>query len=119
MIAFWDRLDRLRGATTLVIDRPKGSRHPKYPHIVYPLDYGYLAGTAGGDGNEIDVWCGSADLTCLVAIICTVDTLKNDTEIKLLLGCTDKEIELVHRFHNDNQYMSGLLVRRQEQRYRV
>jgi len=48
----------------------------------------------------------------LVAIICTVDTLKNDTEIKLLLGCTEKEIEIVNRIHNDNDYMSGLLVRR-------
>lgn len=109
---FWDRLDKLLRTGKLVIDRPEGSRHPKYPHVIYPLDYGYLSDTSGGDGNEIDIWCGSGDRTNLVAIICTVDTLKKDTEIKLLLGCTEAEIERVNRFHNDNAYMSGLVVRR-------
>lgn len=112
MKSFWDRLDRLLDSTELVIDRPRGSRHPRYAQIVYPLDYGYLAATSGGDGNEIDIWCGSEESKRLVAIICTVDTLKKDTEIKLLIGCTEDEIEIVHRFHNDNPYMSGLLVRR-------
>jgi len=47
-----------------------------------------------------------------VAVICTVDSLKNDTELKLLLGCTEKEIDIVDRFHNENKYMSGMVVRR-------
>ena len=112
MMDFWTRLDKLLGSVELVIDRPKGSKHPEYPTIVYPLDYGFLDGTSGGDGNEIDIWCGSEDPKKLVAIVCAVDSLKYDTEIKLLLGCTDKEIEIVNRFHNENQYMSGLVVKR-------
>ena len=111
-MSFWNRLDKLLDSAEMIIDRPKGSRHPKYTGIVYPLDYGYLSNTSGGDGNEIDIWCGSESLNRLVAIICTVDTMKNDTEIKLLIGCTETEIEIVNRFHNENQYMSGLVVRR-------
>ncbi|WP_205623709.1 hypothetical protein [Desulfogranum japonicum] len=112
MMIFWARLDKLLRSTKPVIDRPKGSKHPKYPSIVYPLDYGFLEDTSGGDGNEIDIWCGSGDAAKLVAIVCTVDTMKNDTEIKLILGCTEEEIDIINQFHNDNQYMSGLVIKR-------
>lgn len=108
---FWQRLDELNAANQLIIDRPKGSTHPRYQDIIYPLDYGYLKGTAGGDGNEIDVWQGTLPDKRLVTVICTVDSMKQDTEIKLLIACTDDEINTVNRFHNENS-MSGMIVRR-------
>ena len=111
---FWTRLDRLIASSVIVIDRPKGSTHPRYPEIVNPLDYGYLKGTSGGDGNEIDVWQGSMPEKQLAAVACTVDTLKGDAEIKLLVGCTNEEIGTVYKFHNDNDYMSGIIVKREE-----
>jgi inorganic pyrophosphatase len=55
METFWERLKTILNESVMVIDRPKGSTHPKYPKIVFPLDYGYLKNTSGGDGNEIDV----------------------------------------------------------------
>ena len=45
-------------------------------------------------------------------VICTVDLLKRDSEIKILLGCTLEEQELVVQFHNDSEYMKGLLIAR-------
>ena len=42
---FWDAMDRLVSSSTITIDRPKGSGHPRYPGFVYGLDYGYLEGT--------------------------------------------------------------------------
>lgn len=30
------------------IDRPKGTAHPHYPEIIYPIDYGFLPGHVGG-----------------------------------------------------------------------
>lgn len=39
---FWNALDELVCNSDIVIDRPKGSAHPKYPHITYKVDYGYL-----------------------------------------------------------------------------
>jgi inorganic pyrophosphatase len=108
---FWTRLEDLIASQELVIDRPKGSVHPRYSDLVYPLDYGYLKYTSGGDGNEIDVWRGSIADGMLVAIICTIDTKKKDIEIKLLIGCTDTEIDIVEKFYN-NSYMSGIVVRK-------
>ncbi len=91
--AFWLALDELIATSRLVIDRPKGSAHPRYPELVYPLDYGYLQNTASMDGDGIDVWLGSDPARRLDALICTVDLIKRDSEIKLLLGCTAKERE--------------------------
>ncbi len=107
-------MDNLLEAHKIVIDRPQGSRHPRFPEIVYPLHYGYLEDTSGGDGNEIDVWRGSMLDLKLVAIACTVDLLKGDAEIKLLVGCTEGEINIINSFHNGDHSMSGIIVKREE-----
>ena len=70
---FWQRLDALLERSQIVIDRPKGSTHPRFSDIVYALDYGYLAGTTSTDGEGIDVWLGSDAEQKLDAVICTVD----------------------------------------------
>ena len=37
------------------IDRPLGSKHPKY-NFIYPLNYGYVPNTISGDSEELDVY---------------------------------------------------------------
>lgn len=111
---FWRAIDSLVQSSNIKIDRPKGSVHPKYPEMKYELDYGYLENTASMDGEGIDVWRGSLPDACVDAIILTVDLLKSDSEIKLLIGCTDEEKEIVYRFHNESEYMKGMLIRRDE-----
>ena len=109
---FWAALDKLAESSRIVIDRPKGSRHPRFTEYIYPLDYGYLEGTSSMDGGGIDVWRGSDPEQRLTALICTVDLMKRDSEIKLLIGCTEAELQAVINFHNDSEFMKGLLVRR-------
>ena len=99
-LSFWTALDQLVEECAVRIDRPKRSHHPNFPELVYPLDYGYLEGSISGDGREIDVWVGSLPDRELTAIAVTVDLHKRDSEIKLLLGCTDDEIAVVLAFHN-------------------
>ncbi len=108
---FWEALDELVEKHKLVIDRPKGSPHPRFPKSIYPLDYGYLDGTSGGDGSGIDVWRGSINEATVVAAIFTVDPLKAETETKILVGCTDEEIETISRYHNTYS-QRGILVKR-------
>ena len=92
----------------IIIDRPKGSTHPRYGEAVYPLDYGYLDNTTSSDGGGIDVWLGSLNpvvedrnAKTLTGILCTFDTLKRDAEIKLLIGCTEKDIQIIQEFHKE------------------
>lgn len=108
---FWETLDRLVAASTVVIDRPGGRPHPRYPEAIYPLDYGYLKGTAGGDGDGIDLWRGSLPAPRLDAIFCTVDLHKKDAEIKLVLGCTPAEREAALAFHQSGNGAATVVLR--------
>ena len=109
---FWQAIDKLVSSGKIVIDRPKDSAHPRYPSIVYELDYGYIENTASMDGGGIDLWRGSLPDAECDAIICTVDLLKRDSEIKLLIGCTDEEKQIAYEFHNRSEFMKGILIRR-------
>ena len=108
---FWNALDELVNTSEIVIDRPKGSAHPRFPDFIYRVDYGYLKNTASADGAEIDVWVGSDDKK-VDAVMCIVDLMKRDSEIKILIGCTEEEKMEVYRTHNETQYMKGILIRR-------
>ena len=110
-VDFWKALDKLVAESKIIIDRLKGSQHPKYPNFIYPLDYGYLENTTAMDGGGIDVWKGS-DGDYVDAVICTVDLLKKDSEIKILSGCNEEEKRLVMKFLNDSEYRKGILIRR-------
>lgn len=110
---FWTKLDALVKDSSIVIDRPKDSQHPQWEDIIYPLDYGYLAGTTSSDGAGIDLWRGASGDTTVNGIICTVDLLKKDSEIKVLLGCTADEMITIVDFLNSNG-MGCFLVQREE-----
>jgi len=108
---FWLYLDKLVAESKIIIDRPKGSQHPKYPSLLYPVDYGYLDNTSSMDGNGIDIWRGTnGDI--IDAIACTVDLLKLDSEIKILIGCNEDEKMLVLDALNNSEYMKAILIRR-------
>lgn len=107
---FWTFADELLAAHPLVIDRPSGCRHPRFPDFVYPLDYGYLDGTTAPDGNGIDVWRGSGPAV-VTGALCTLDALKGDAEVKLLVGCTEAEVAVVLATMNSGP-MRAILISR-------
>jgi len=86
----------------IVLDRPKGSTHPRYSDQTYPPDYGYLENTTASGGG-IDLWIGSLNNAekMLTGILCTFDTLKRDAEIKLSVRCTGKDIQVIQDFHKE------------------
>ena len=108
---FWRAVDSLVDNSEIVIDRPKGTAHPKYPDFIYKVDYGYLKNTSSMDGAGIDVWIGSGEKK-IDAIMCIVDLMKRDSEIKILIGCTEEEKQIVYQTHNETEYMKGILIRR-------
>ena len=106
--SFWRFMTELIHSDSLVIDRPRGSSHPRYPAVIYPLDYGYLDNTTASDGGGIDVWLGSLNtvmndphVQTLTGILCTFDTLKRDAEMKLLVDCNAEDVQVIRDFHKD------------------
>lgn len=116
---FWKYLDRLVADHALIIDRRKGWTHPRYPDLIYPLDYGYLEGTTSIDQGGIDVWVGkvgcpndsASSSKVISAVILTVDLVKNDAEIKIALNCDEEDVQTILAFHNGNK-MGAVVVRR-------
>jgi inorganic pyrophosphatase len=113
-IAFWEYLEKLVRNNEIIIDRPKGTKHPKYSDVIYPVDYGYVKNTKSMDNGGIDVFLGSEPCKKIDAIICTIDLIKNDSEIKILLGCTKDERLVIYNFLNNSDFMKAILVRRNE-----
>lgn len=35
-----------------------------------------------------------------------------DSEIKVLIGCTEEEKQLIYQTHNETPYMKGIIIRR-------
>ena len=105
--SFWQDMIDLIDNGSIILDRPRGSAHPRYAEMTYPLDYGYLENTSAGDGDGIDVWIGSKVEKTLTGILCTFDRLKRDAEIKLLIGCTLEDIEIIREF---NKNMSTIFI---------
>lgn len=108
---FWKALDELLANSKIIIDRQKGTAHPRYPDFIYKVDYGYLKDTTSMDGGGIDVWVGTGDKK-IDAIMCIVDLMKRDSEIKILIGCTEEEKQIIYQTHNETEYMKGILIRR-------
>ena len=97
---FWQGMGNLLTTNKTIIDRPKGNHHPRYTEYIYPLDYGYLENTTASDGDGIDVWIGSLGSKTLTGILCTFDNIKLDAEIKLLIGCTNEDVQIIRNFHH-------------------
>ncbi len=106
----WQQADELVQSCQVVVDRPAGSAHPKVTSFIYPVDYGYLDGTTGGDGEGIDVWRGELG-NRVMAMAWTVDLSKRNSEVKWLLGCSPREVAAIDAFYATQPQAALLLFR--------
>lgn len=109
---FWQKLDTLLMSGDLSVERPKGTEHPLYHNLIYPVDYGYLHGTVTGDPEQVGVYMGSMQGFQVDAIVVCADILKKDLEVKLLIGCTEAETNGILTFLNQTNFQKSILVRR-------
>ena len=71
----------------ILIDRPIGYVHTKGEKtLVYPINYGYIPGVLGGDGEELDVYLlgVTEPVTEYVCRIAGIVFRHNDVEDKLI-----------------------------------
>ena len=80
-----------RDLTLVIVDRPIGSRHPNHPDIVYELNYGYVPGILGGDGEEQDAYIIgiSEPVMEFAGKLIAVIKRKNDVEDKWVVAPVD------------------------------
>ena len=101
---------------TVRVDRPLGSRHPRWG-FVYTVNYGYLPGVMAPDGEELDAYVLGVEeplqefTGCCIAIIHRLD---DDDDDKLVIvpegtALTDDEIRALTRFQE--QFFESRIVR--------
>ena len=71
------------GETVIVtVDRPMGSYHPVHKNLYYPVNYGYVEGIVGGDGEWQDAYILGVDIPVdcfvgeVIAIVCRTDDIE-------------------------------------------
>ncbi len=109
--AFWENLDEIIREKKIFIDRPKGTRHQRFPDFIYPYDYGYIKNTISTDGEELDVWIGTGGKQKVTGILNITDMDKRDTEMKILYDCTPEEIDAIYNINNQLMMSAVLLMR--------
>ena len=105
-------LNRLTG---IVIDRPLGSKHPRYGYE-YPINYGYVPDTLADDGKEIDAYVLDIDLPLskFSGICIAIIHRRNDVENKLILALPDvsfSDAEIWSAVSSQERYFDSLVVR--------
>ena len=79
------------------IDRPIGYVHHKEKYsLTYKINYGYIPGVLGGDGEELDVYLMGVDepVSEYTARIIAIVHRKNDVEDKLVGAPVEKSFTL-------------------------
>lgn len=74
---------------SIKIDRPIGYVHQKKNYtLTYPINYGYIPGVLGGDGEELDVYLLGVDIPVseFTGIIIGIVHRHNDVEDKLVMA---------------------------------
>lgn len=76
---------------TVTVDRPAGSVHPKHSELIYPINYGYIEGVLGGDGEDLDVYVFGVTLpvNSFTGRVVAIVHRENDIEDKLVAAPLD------------------------------
>ena len=72
----------------VTIDRPLGSYHPNHKDLYYPLNYGFVEGIIGGDGEEQDAYVLGVDkpIKEFVGIVVAIIHRLDDVEDKWIVA---------------------------------
>lgn len=102
-------------------DRPLGSRHPRHPEMIYPVNYGYADGYIGGDGAPQDVYLlgPSGPVDAFSGTVIAVIHRYNDIEDKWVVIPDGEDIsapdltddEIIGQTAFQEQYFYGKLYR--------
>lgn len=108
---------------TVTIDRPLGSYHPKHSDIYYLVNYGYVEGVMGGDGEEQDAYVLGVDHPVesfpgrIIAVIHRVDDVE-DKWVVAPKGAVFTKEEIRDAVQFQEQYFDSRIELLQEITYR-
>lgn len=98
---------------TVTVDRPLGSAHPDYPDMIYPVNYGYIAGVVAPDGEAQDAYILGVDepVESFTGVVIGIVCRENDIEDKWVVVSEEKagtdicwECNVMHEIEFQEKY---------------
>ena len=112
--------EKVIGKTVRVtVDRPLGSRHPEFPDMIYPVNYGYVEGVMGGDGEWQDAYILGVDkpVKDFCGQIAAVIHREDDSEEKWVVvpeGLVISDSEILEQTRFQEQYFRSKIITQSE-----
>ena len=81
---------------TMYIDRTLGTKHPKFPNIIYPVNYGYIKEVTALDNEYQDAYLLGVNepVETYTGIVYAIIIRENDIEDKLVIVPKNKEFTI-------------------------
>ena len=100
---------------TVTVDRPLGSVHPDFPEMIYPINYGYIAGIMAPDGEEQDAYIlgVSEPVQTFTGKIIAIVRRHGDTEEKWVVCPADAAFtkeEIAEQIRFQEQYFQSEII---------
>ncbi len=100
---------------TVTVDRPLGTRHPRHPEIIYPVNYGYVEGIPAPDGDWQDAYILGVNepIETFTGPVIAVIRRRNDVEDKWVVapaGAALTAAEIAAATHFQEQYFQIELI---------
>ncbi len=101
----------------IIIDRPLGSIHPKFPNIQYEVNYGYVPQTLSGDGEEFDAYIlgVNSPLESFEGVCIAIIKRKDEADDKLIVapcGVNFDNEEIVRLINFQEKYFESEILRK-------
>lgn len=111
-----DYSDVIGSTVECIMDRPMGTTHPRFSHMYYPINYGYVNGVMAGDGAEQDVYIVGVDkpLETFTGKVIAVYHRYNDVEDKWIVapeGMDFSDEEILAQIDFQEKFFDGVLMR--------
>lgn len=107
---FWQKIDAAFISGDYKKLYSKGSKHPLYPSLIFPVDYGHIT-TNDDEKSSMKAFKGEANQTVQSVVVCA-NLLEKDLSAILLIGLDEKQEEEVLRFLNSTDFQKAVIIRR-------
>lgn len=108
---FWQKIDSLYLSGDFKVLYKKGTKHPNFPNLVFPADYGMIETLSSNNKETIRFYRGNKSKE-IDAVVISANILEREIRAVVLVGLSEKEEQAVLTMMNQTEYQKAVLIRR-------